>query len=177
MELKWYNQLIFNMWLNMSSSFTIIWIIFRVYLHLVHVLFFRYIIFSYLISINLKKIFWKLHHLAIELPYFEYTLQKHLFNINLVKIENCTILKNNNYGNIFWSNVMCFHLFISHEKKFKLKKRLIIKCSNVIFGYIMLPFKEMIYMWKGLSSYLLQFEVHVSTLKVIRLNGRYQKSC
>jgi hypothetical protein len=30
---KLYNQFIFNIWLNISSSFAIIWIIFKVYLH------------------------------------------------------------------------------------------------------------------------------------------------
>jgi hypothetical protein len=81
MELKWYDQLIFNISLNISSSFVIIWIIFRVYLHFVVIdtcINFSQI-YSLIIKYQHKMLFLlTIALLEIELPYFEYNLWKHL---------------------------------------------------------------------------------------------------
>ncbi len=78
MELKWCNQLMFNIWLNISSSFAFIWIIFRICLHFVlywyMYQFFTNIFFNQLKSIKKHSFFWQLHYLTIEVFYFEYNL-------------------------------------------------------------------------------------------------------
>jgi hypothetical protein len=83
MELKWYNQLIFNIWLNISSSFAIIWIILRIYLHFViywyMYQFFTNAFFNQLKSIKNYSFFWQLHYLTIELFYCEYNLWINFF--------------------------------------------------------------------------------------------------
>jgi hypothetical protein len=78
MELKWYNQLIFNIWLDISSKLTIIWI-FLNYIYtscntLLWVLYFHNF-FNPLISIKCN-LFQKNYSLDFELPYYEYTLWK-----------------------------------------------------------------------------------------------------
>jgi hypothetical protein len=77
MELKWYHQLILNISLNISSSFVIILIIFRVYLHFVVIdTCINCSQFYFLITEYQHKILFLLAIalLAIELLYFEYNL-------------------------------------------------------------------------------------------------------
>ncbi len=64
------------------------------------------------------------------------------FNIDLVKIESCTILKNNNYDKIFWPTIMCFHPFISHEKIETFIFKNIIKWYDVILVILCYNFKK-----------------------------------
>jgi len=90
MELKWYHQLIFNISLNISSSFVIIWIIFRIYLHFVVIdtcINFSQI-YSLIIKYQHKMLFLlTIALLEIELPYFEYNLWKHLLILAWSKLK------------------------------------------------------------------------------------------
>ncbi len=95
-ELKWYNQLIFNIWLNISSNVVIIWIILIIYLHFVvyyNMYFFTNILFNHLISIKKCNFFWQLHYLVVELPYFEYNLWKPLLILVWWKLKITQFLK------------------------------------------------------------------------------------
>jgi len=90
MELKWYHQLIFNISLNISSSFVIIWIIFRIYLHFVVIdtcINFSQI-YSLIIKYQHKMLFLlTIALLEIGLPYFEYNLWKHLLILAWSKLK------------------------------------------------------------------------------------------
>jgi len=79
MELKWYNQLIFNIWLGISSKLTIIWYFWntvtQVAIHCYEYYIFTNMFFNPLISTKCN-LFQQFYSLDFELPYYEYNLWK-----------------------------------------------------------------------------------------------------
>jgi hypothetical protein len=76
-ELKWDNELIWNIWLNTWSNLVIFWMVFEVYLHFVvywyNYNFFINIFFNHLILILKWDFFLQYYSLGFELPYSKLT--------------------------------------------------------------------------------------------------------
>ncbi len=112
--MKWYNQLIFNIWLNTSTSLVIVWMVFGIYFHFV-IYWYNYncfmnMFFNHLISIS--KIFLKIYNLIPwVLNYFiPITVCKKPFNIKVL-VEVQTHFKTNFYSNDLWSPSCVFNLW------------------------------------------------------------------
>jgi hypothetical protein len=87
-ELKWDNELIYDIWwLSTSSSLVIIWMVFEIHLHFVvywyDYKFFINILFNHLISISKWDFFYNLI-LWVWITLFQVLFVKNHFNINLV---------------------------------------------------------------------------------------------
>jgi hypothetical protein len=108
MELKQYNQLIFNIWLSTSTSLVIVWMVFGVYLHFVvywyDYIFFMNIYFNHLISISKQIFLFTILFLGFWTTLFQVQLAKNPFNNKvLVEVQTHEVSKNNFYSNNLWS--------------------------------------------------------------------------
>jgi hypothetical protein len=105
-ELKWDNELICNIWLSISSSLVITWIVFEVYLHFAiyryDYNFFIYIIFNHLISISKVRFFLTILFFGFWSTSFQVLFAKNRFNISLVEVQKHVISKHNICNNNLW---------------------------------------------------------------------------
>ncbi len=105
-ELKWDNELIYNIWLSTSSSLAIALIVFEVYLHFAiywyDYNFFIYIIFNHLILISKWIFFLQSYFFGFWSTSFQVLFAKKCFNISLVEVQKHVISKHNICGNNLW---------------------------------------------------------------------------
>ncbi len=107
-ELKWYNQFIFNIWLSTSTSLVVVWMVFGVYLHFVVYWydnnFFMNVLFNHLISISKQFFLFTILFLGFWTTLFLVQFVKNPCNIKvLVEVQTHEVSKNNFYSNNLWS--------------------------------------------------------------------------
>ncbi len=105
-ELKWDNELIYDIWLSTSSSLIIFWMVFEVYLHFAiyryDYNFFINIFFNHLILISKWFSFCTILFFEFWPTLFQVLFAKNCFNFSLVEVQKHVVSKSSICDNNLW---------------------------------------------------------------------------